>query len=30
VLHLLHDDRPHNGVGESEFHRGALWFAPLA
>jgi anti-anti-sigma factor len=30
VLHLLHDDRPLTGVGESEFHRGALWLAPLA
>ncbi|MBC8011563.1 MAG: hypothetical protein H7067_15870, partial [Burkholderiales bacterium] len=30
VLHLLADTRDIHGAGESEFHRGALWFAPLA
>jgi anti-anti-sigma factor len=29
VLHLLRDDRPIAGVGESEFLRGACWVAPL-
>lgn len=30
VLHLLGDPRGHQGAGESTFHRGALWFAPVA
>lgn len=30
VLHLLADPREFNGVGESEFFRGALWIAPVA
>lgn len=30
VLHLLADTRDIQGAGESEFHRGALWFAPVA
>ncbi len=30
LLHLLADHRDIHGVGESEFHRGALWFAPVA
>ena len=30
VLHLLHDDRPIAGAGESEFTRGACWIGPLA
>ena len=30
VLHLLADTRDIHGAGESEFHRGALWFAPVA
>lgn len=30
VLHLLADPREINGAGESEFYRGALWFAPVA
>lgn len=30
VLHLLADPREFNGAGESEFFRGALWFAPVA
>ena len=30
VLHLLHDDRPIVGAGESEFTRGACWIGPLA
>lgn len=29
VLHLLSDPREFNGAGESEFYRGALWFAPV-
>jgi anti-anti-sigma factor len=29
VLHLLRDDRPINGAGESEFLSGACWIAPL-
>jgi hypothetical protein len=29
VLHLLHDDRPIAGAGESEFARGACWFSPI-
>ena len=30
VLHLLHDNRPILGVGESEFSRGACWFGPIS
>jgi anti-anti-sigma factor len=30
VLHLLFDDRPAQGAGESEFVRGACWLGPLA
>ena len=30
VLHLLNDDRPIVGVGESEFVRGACWIGPLS
>ncbi len=30
LLHLLSDHRDIHGIGESEFHRGALWFAPVA
>ncbi len=30
VLHLLHDDRPIIGCGESEFVRGACWISPVA
>jgi anti-anti-sigma factor len=30
VLHLLNDDRPMAGVGESEFVRGAMWVGPLS
>jgi anti-anti-sigma factor len=30
VLHLLNDDRPIVGGGESTFLRGALWVGPLA
>jgi anti-anti-sigma factor len=30
LLHLLADQRDITGVGESEFHRGALWFTPAA
>ena len=29
VLHLLHDDRPIVGAGESEFVRGACWISPI-
>lgn len=29
VLHLLADDRPGAGAGESEFTRGACWVGPL-
>ncbi len=29
VLHLYHDDREIDGAGESEFHRGFIWFTPL-
>lgn len=29
VLHLLADDRPGMGAGESEFTRGACWIGPL-
>lgn len=30
VLHLLNDDRPMAGVGDSEFVRGAIWMGPIA
>src|SRR5262249_21682792 len=30
VMHLLNDTRAINGAGESEFVRGACWFAPIA
>jgi hypothetical protein len=30
VLHLLNDDRPIVGSGESEFVRGACWVGPIA
>jgi anti-anti-sigma factor len=29
VVHLLSDDRPASGAGESEFLRGACWFGPI-
>lgn len=29
VVHLLRDDRPIEGAGESEFHRGACWVFPI-
>lgn len=29
VLHLLSDDRPIEGVGQTELMRGACWFAPV-
>jgi len=29
VLHLLADRREFNGAGDSEFHRGAVWVAPV-
>ena len=29
VLHLLNDDRPLTGVGQSEFTRGACWMGPV-
>jgi len=30
LLHLLHDERPLLGAGQSEFVRGACWASPLA
>lgn len=30
VLHLLSDDRPIEGVGQTELMRGACWFGPIA
>jgi anti-anti-sigma factor len=30
VLHLLSDYRPMEGVGESEFVRGAIWMGPIS
>jgi hypothetical protein len=30
VLHLLNDDRPIVGSGQSEFRRGACWIGPIA
>jgi anti-anti-sigma factor len=29
VLHLLHDDRPISGLGESELFGGACWMGPI-
>ena len=29
LLHLLADDRPFEGVGQSEFMRGACWMGPI-
>ena len=29
LLHLLDDNRLHNGIGESTFKRGSCWVAPL-
>jgi anti-anti-sigma factor len=29
LLHLLHDDRPYSGAGESEFVRGSFWTGPV-
>ena len=29
VMHLLNDDRPISGAGDSEFVRGACWIGPL-
>lgn len=29
LLHLIEDNRPGNGLGESSFIRGAIWFAPV-
>lgn len=29
LLHLLDDDRPHNGIGESMFTRGACWIGSI-
>lgn len=30
ILHLLPDDRDFNGVGQSEFMRGAIWVGPIS
>jgi hypothetical protein len=30
VLHLLNDDRPVVGIGQSEFTRGACWFGAIS
>ena len=30
ILHLLPDDRDINGVGQSEFLRGAIWVGPIS
>lgn len=30
LVHLMADDRPYEGIGETEMFRGALWFAPVA
>ena len=30
LVHLLADDRPYEGIGETEMFRGALWFAPVS
>lgn len=29
LFHLLHDDRPMEGVGQSRFRRGGCWLAPM-
>jgi hypothetical protein len=29
-LHLVHDTRPAEGLGESEFVRGTCWLGPIA
>jgi hypothetical protein len=29
LLHLIRDDRPASGLGESELSRGALWASPI-
>src|SRR5262249_24201057 len=29
ILHLLADNRPRVGLGESTFRRGACWFSPI-
>ena len=29
LLHLIRDDRPASGLGESELERGALWASPI-
>jgi hypothetical protein len=29
VMHLLADERDFEGVGETDFMRGACWFGPL-
>jgi hypothetical protein len=29
LLHLIRDDRPLTGLGESELSRGALWAASI-
>jgi anti-anti-sigma factor len=29
LLHLIHDERPISGAGDSEFLRGACWMGPL-
>jgi hypothetical protein len=29
VLHLLADDREFEGLGETDFMRGACWFSPV-
>jgi hypothetical protein len=30
VVHLLRDERPIEGAGESEFQRGVCWLFPIA
>jgi anti-anti-sigma factor len=30
LLHLMHDERPISGAGDSEFLRGACWVGPLS
>jgi hypothetical protein len=29
LLHLMADDRPYEGVGQTELFRGACWCAPV-
>lgn len=29
LVHLLADDRPYEGIGQTDLYRGALWFAPV-